>query len=128
MAQIQKCVLAGRVVTADRLARGHRKFFRILLGALLAAATLPGGAQKFYPDDPLLREPPPLVVAKPLKRDINEYYDFFQETFFEPDKQVKKQGNPPPSQAVNTLGEVPDSSWLTNRIGSRPITVTSPGS
>jgi hypothetical protein len=104
MAQIPQCVLAA-------------------LGALLAAAAFPGGAQKFYPDDPLLREPAPIPVSKPLKRDINEYYDFFQETFVEPDKQVKKQHNPPPSQAVNTLGEVPDSAWFANRMGSRRMTV-----
>jgi hypothetical protein len=100
MAQVQKCVLSG----------------------LLALAVL-SGAQKFYPDDPIMREPAPLPVHKPLKRDINEYYDFFHQTFFEPDKDVKKQHNPPPSQGVNTLGEVPDSSWFTNRIGSRQMTV-----
>jgi hypothetical protein len=101
MAQVRQCVLAG----------------------FLVAAVLPLAAEKFFPDDPIAREPAPLPVAKPLKRDINDYYDFFQETFFEPDKEVKKQRNPPPSQAVNTLGEVPDNAWFTNRMGSRPMTV-----
>jgi hypothetical protein len=89
---------------------------------MLALVLLPA-AQKFFPDDPIAREPAPLPVGKPLKRDINEYFDFFQETFFEPDKEMKKRHDPPPSEAVNTLGEVPDSAWFTNRIGSRPMTV-----
>src|SRR4051812_23871177 len=76
-------------------------------------------AQKFYPDDPILREPKPLPVAKPLHRGINEFYDFFLNTFAEPAKDEKQK--PGPSQGVNTLGEVPDSPWFTNRIGSRAM-------
>jgi hypothetical protein len=85
------------------------------LSIALLAAIAPAVAQKFYADDPLLREPKPLPVVKPLSRPINEYYDFFQDTFFEPDKRLKKHHTPGPSQAVNTLGEVPDSAWYTNR-------------
>jgi hypothetical protein len=85
------------------------------LSIALLAAIAPAVAQKFYADDPLLREPKPLPVVKPLSRPINEYYDFFQDTFFEPDKELKKHHTPGPSQAVNTLGEVPDSAWYTNR-------------
>ena len=32
-------------------------------------------------------------------------------------------GAPGPARNVNTLGEVPDSSWFTNRIGRRPMTI-----
>src|SRR5690349_1928896 len=87
----------------------------LALAPLLAALAVPAAAQRFYPDDPLLREPRPLAVPKPLSRDINEYFDFFQNTLFEPDKDLKKHHTPGPSQAVNTLGEVPDSNWYTNR-------------
>jgi hypothetical protein len=78
---------------------------------------------KFLADDPLLREPPPLNVGKAFHREINDYYDYFQNTFFPPDKEEIKHHNPGPSLAVNTLGEVPDSAWFTNRIGSRPMTI-----
>ena len=78
---------------------------------------------KFYPDDPLLREPAPLNVGKIANRNINDYYDFFQEEFFPPDKEELKHRNGGPSQAVNTLGEVPDNAWFTNRIGSRPMPI-----
>jgi hypothetical protein len=96
----------------------------ISIAAVLAA---PLAAQRFFPDDPLPREPRPVAVPKPLSRAINEYYDFFQNTFFEPDKDLKKQHTPGPSQAVNTLGEVPDSAWYTNRNLTIEQMVAGPG-
>src|SRR5438105_12567495 len=80
-------------------------------------------ARKFYADDPLTAEPAPMRVEKAKRRKINEYYDFFQNTFWEPDKDLKKKHEPRPSAAINTLGEVPDSTWFTNRIGSRPMSM-----
>jgi hypothetical protein len=100
-----------------------------ILGLLSLALALgaPAAGQKFYPDDPLLREPKPVPVVKPLSRPINEYYDFFQNTFFEPDKDLKKHHTPGPSQAVNTLGEPPDSAWYTNRTLTVEQMVEGPG-
>ena len=95
---------------------------RILI-ALALAAPFAANAQKFYPDDPLMVEPPPINVPHAHSRNINDYYDFFLNTFREPDKQQIKHHDPAPSQAVNTLGEVPDNSWFTNRIGSRPMSM-----
>ncbi len=85
-------------------------------------------AQKFYPDDPLEIEPVPLHVEDANYRKLNDYYDFFLHTFAKPgERQPKrkkgKQAELIPAQAVNTLGEVPDSAWFTNRIGSRPMSV-----
>jgi len=62
-------------------------------------------------------------MGKLKSRKINDYFDFFQEEFFEPDKEEKKHHDPSPSQAINTLGEVPDNAWFTNRIGSLPMSV-----
>lgn len=99
---------------------------RILSRVCLAAA-LAGFAQlearRFYPDDPIGADPPPLPVKEALARRINEYYDFFRNTFFEPDRDLIGARTPRPSAALNTLGEVPDSGWFTNRIGSRPMTI-----
>jgi len=53
---------------------------------LLAAALLPAAAQKFYPDDPMSRDPAPLPVKAARNRTINEYFDYFQNTFAEPGK------------------------------------------
>jgi hypothetical protein len=89
--------------------------------AVFMLAAIAWGAQKFYPDDPLWREPPPRAVAKAHARQVNDYFDFFLNAFFPPDKEEILHYRPGPSQAVNTLGEVADSTWFTNRIGSRPM-------
>jgi hypothetical protein len=78
-------------------------------------------AQRFYPDDPLNREPAPLPVAHARARQINDYFDFFANTFNLFDREEIRHHDPAPSEAVNTLGEAPDSAWFTNRIGSRPM-------
>ena len=91
---------------------------RILLLALFLAAAASG--RKFYPDDPVARMPDPLRVEDARPRKLNDYYDFFQLTFFKVGER-QKPGKPVPAQAVNTLGEVPDSSWYTNRHGSKRL-------
>jgi hypothetical protein len=78
--------------------------------------------RRFYPDDPMWSDPKPMAVQKPRSRKINEYYDFFLNTFFEPG--VKDRVGPPvPAGAVNTLGDVPDSGWYTNRHGRKRMTM-----
>ncbi len=84
------------------------------LGALLMAigTVLPGAGQKFYRDDPLWRDPETqdASVAKPI--DVSEQYDFIENTFLDAgDKDGRRAVN------LNTVDEVPDSSWFTNRIG-----------
>src|ERR1700733_8125139 len=95
---------------------------RFLISLMLIGPLAPA-AQKFYPDDPICAEPAPLNVAHVNVMDIDAYYDFFRSTFFQPDKQEIKHYDPSPSEAINTLGEVPDNSWFTNRIGARPISI-----
>jgi hypothetical protein len=80
--------------------------------ALLAALLMlsPAAAQKFYPDDPLWREPPPMPVGKLRVRDISDSYDLMQQTVISPGRRPGVTAG-----AVNTLGEVPDSAWYQNR-------------
>src|SRR5262249_18721674 len=70
---------------------------------------------KFLADDPIDAMPPPLPVGKPAHTRINDFADFFA--------QSKEQEPPPPvpARAVNTLGEVPDSEWFTNRQASHAM-------
>ena len=76
-----------------------------------------GEGQVFRSDDPLKIDNDTKRIAKPLRRKINDYYDFLENTFLKPgDRKSVRAVN------VNTLGEVPDSSWFTNRIGTIPIT------
>ena len=73
------------------------------------------GGKKFYPDDPLLREPPPLPVVKAAKQDVDNMYDFLENSFVTPRKDGKVRRGPHPALDVNTLGDVPDSAWYNNR-------------
>src|SRR4051794_38276018 len=78
----------------------------------IAAAQKP--APKFYADDPIWREPPPRSVSDVRKQQLNPLVDFYKNT-------AKKKGlrnsasKVYPSQGINTLGEVRDSTWYTNR-------------
>jgi len=89
---------------------------RALRSAALVPLLLAAGlhARKFYDDDPLQKMPPPLNADKAQGRRISDYYDFFSHTFAKRGEQntAKKFTR---ARAVNTLGEVPDNSWYTNR-------------
>jgi hypothetical protein len=87
-----------------------------ILGALLAAALLaPGRAAtpRFYPDDPIQVDRDTLFDASGAQPiELSEAFDFLENTFAAPpDAENIRALN------VNTVDEVPDSSWFTNRIG-----------
>ena len=73
-------------------------------------------AQKFYPDDPLLREPTPLPAPDPALRNFSVLLEAITTT-------VSRQGERHPgkqviaAQGVNTLGDVLDGAWYANRHG-----------
>jgi hypothetical protein len=74
---------------------------------------------RFFPDDPLLRDDDAVMDASGVKElELSEAYDFLEQTF-------ATSGDRSPIRAVNvnTLDEVPDSSWFTNRIGVRNLSV-----
>jgi hypothetical protein len=92
-----------------------------LAAAIVAAAIgLPGAAApRFYPDDPIWIDDDRAFDASDVEaiEDTNGY-DFLVNTFGNPgEKRDVRALN------VNTVDEVPDSSWFTNRIGRRPMTV-----
>jgi hypothetical protein len=91
---------------------------------LLAVATLAGSAalvasplQKFYPDDPLMVDPETQDASHVTPWPVNEAYDFIQNSFLDAGERRDVR-----ALNVNTLDEVPDSSWFTNRIGAREMT------
>jgi len=76
----------------------------------------PPAARKFYPDDPLLREPAPRPVLKVETRQVDDIYDFLWNMYVTPAHEGKEaKRNPTPAGDTNTLGDVPDSAWYTNR-------------
>ena len=104
-----------------RLLRLH--LGRATAAAAVAAAALTAGdagraaAPKFYPDDPIKTVADSQDASKVEERDINLIYDTVENLFAWP-------GDSTPNVRalnVNTVDEVPDSSWFTNRIGMRPI-------
>ncbi len=99
-----------------RLAAG---LVTVTLAAALQAADPP--ARRFYPDDPIWTDPDRAVDAGDLP-EIKEgdIFDFARNTFM---KGGTGERRDTPARNVNTLDEVPDSSWFTNRIGRRDLTI-----
>ena len=90
----------------------------VLLGLLFTFLTRPALAAKFFHDDPILREPETQDASNVSPWPIDLFYDLLLNQFTRP-------GLPPGSRArnVNTIDEVPDSSWFTNRILARPLSI-----
>lgn len=83
---------------------------------------MPAAARKFYDDDPLWRMPKPVDAGNPAERKLSDLYDFLYMTFGKPG--VKSEPHSPvPAGAINTLGEVPDSLWYTNRHGRTRMSI-----
>jgi hypothetical protein len=81
--------------------------------ALIAALPICAKAQdkSFLPDDPLWNAPAPINVAANLPyRQTDREYDFVYFNFVN-----RPTATGLPARGVNTLGEVPDSEWYTNR-------------
>ena len=93
---------------------------RLLVTSLvIALAAISSGAAgaKFYPDDPLWRDPESQDASAVRPTDLSEQYDFVENTFLGAgDETLKHAVN------VNTVDEVPDSSWFINRIGRERLT------
>jgi hypothetical protein len=80
--------------------------------------------QKFYADDPIWTSPRPLPVTGVSVRKLSEYYDFFNNTFFPSGERAPHKGVFLPSEAINTVDEVADSAWYTNRHATRPMSLS----
>ena len=77
-------------------------------------------APKFYPDDPIQIAPDTQDASNVQPWDINLFFDLSMNLFTHP-------GDSTPNvraQSINTIDEVPDSSWYTNRKGLTPEMVT----
>jgi hypothetical protein len=96
-----------------------RRLSATILCAALAIATARGGELIFRADDPLAREPETQDASKVQEWDIYLLIDLSLNLFGEPgdrDTGIRAAN-------VNTIDEVPDSSWFTNRVLARPLSV-----
>jgi hypothetical protein len=90
-----------------------------LAGQALVAQQGGRTTPKFYPDDPMAVDNDSAMDASGFEEvELSEAWDFVINTFTSP-------GDRRPIRAmnVNTMDEVPDSSWFENRIGARDMSV-----
>ena len=87
-----------------------------------ALATLPAAGQKFYPDDPLLKEPPPRRVGGMPVRELSDVYDLFVHSLAPPGELQPRTGPPIRARGINTLGDPMDGPWWERRHYWKPLT------
>ena len=100
----------------------HRVFIAggaVLGAAVLASSITTAQNRRFYDDDPITREPETQDASGVAEWEIDLIVDLAINMLGRPgDKATNvRAGN------INTIDEVPDSNWFTNRIVSRPVTV-----
>ena len=68
-------------------------------------------------DDPIREDPDRVLsIPEPTERPLSKTIDLFQKTFTKP-------GGQRDAANVNTLGEVPNSSWFMNRMSRQVMTI-----
>ena len=84
---------------------------------VLAIAPVFTAGPKFYPDDPLQREPESRDASSAKPSDIGLIYEIAMNLFAVPHHKPSNTR----AHNANTVDEVPDSSWFTNRAGYRTL-------
>src|SRR5262245_47867334 len=108
-----------------------RRRSRAGIGCLLLAAAAIGlssgvvstQSRRFYDDDPITRAPESQDASKAQPYSIEQLYEQVYALFV-------TAGKPPSNSRagnINTIDEVPDSSWFTNKIGTVPVTAAELG-
>ena len=93
-----------------------RPYILTCIAALLCIGIGVSQPQKFYPDDPIQAEPKPAPVGEVKRVKIYDLFDYF----YQSGKQKFRPSRP--ALGINTLGDVPDSTWFTNRHGKNRMT------
>src|SRR4029079_630291 len=88
----------------------------LAVAILLAVTPRPVAAQRFLPDDPVPRDDDTVDAPRPHGLELSTVYDVVARSFTgRPSARSSRAAN------VHTLGEVPGSSWFTNRMGARVL-------
>jgi hypothetical protein len=92
----------------------RRSLLALTLGAALAlTAGAWASGPKFFGDDPIARDPETQDASRTQPFRISEPFDFVENSFLKPGDRASTR-----AVNVNTIDEVPDSSWFTNRAGT----------
>ena len=92
-------------------------FWLAVATMVLAGLSAPAATPKFFEDDPLWREPDPADASHVQPFSIHLSWDLISSLFVKEGDQAARR-----AQNINTIGEVPDSSWFTNRAGMHALT------
>ena len=86
------------------------------IAAISGLGSASATGQRFYKDDPVVREPEPQDARGAALSEVDLMYELTYNLFALPRKPSGVR-----AQNVNTVDEVPDSGWFTNRIGTRAL-------
>jgi hypothetical protein len=87
--------------------------------ALTSLLTAGAAGKKFYADDPVSKVDDSQDASAVKDRSINLLFDTLENSFYWPGDRTPNVR----AQNLNTVDEVPDSNWFTNRLGIHPVTV-----
>src|SRR5262245_5739337 len=88
-------------------------------GAIGGPGSTSATSSRSYRDDPILREPEPQDADGAAPSGLDLLYELSYNLFALPGR--KPSGLR--AENINTIDEVPNSSWFTNRIGTRALTI-----
>jgi hypothetical protein len=114
------------VAPSNRAVGRRRRLTRAPIAAIAAALAVLALAPparmaglSYYPDDPVWQDDDMSIDASASKaHDDSNGYDFVVNTFVRPGEKRDVR-----AMNVNTVDEVPDSSWFVNRIGRRSMSI-----
>lgn len=102
---------------------GNKRLISVCLAvataALVSEVSTATRSTRFFGDDPLGREPESQDASRAETSSIGEMYEMVYNLFA--NARYKPSGVR--AQNINTIDEVPDSSWFTNRIGTKMLTI-----
>lgn len=87
------------------------------IGLLLAGSPRANGP-KFFADDPIAVDPETQDASSVKPIPVTQLYDFVENSFLGAGERADR-----PAMNINTIGEVPDSGWFTNRAGYQRWTI-----
>jgi hypothetical protein len=105
--------------TSSFASHARRAGVTLLIAALGTGRAVSTKAPYFYPDDPISHQPEAQDASKAQPYSLGSLYEMTDNLF------VTAHYQPSGTRArnINTIDEVPDSNWFTNRIGSTTVTV-----
>ena len=89
-----------------------RSAFALVAAVWIAAAGARGAGPKFYTDDPIARDPETQDASGAQAVEVSDQYDLIENSFLGAGEKADLR-----AVNLNTVDEVPDSSWFTNRVG-----------